>query len=624
MQTLLKKKIICVITISSNSIGCVSNAKIINFFGNLKHEVNSVLKHLYKITVLILMIQPLTFNATVLTAFPKSYWHESSVADLEPWITASTVDAYRKLILGVQGIPAETYSELVRLVESVGKVEDRVFFGGELEALAISIQVTSLSDLVWKSLKLKCSYIEPNMLFKACMVPNDQYWNLQWGPAKIQADYAWNVTLGDPSIMLAVVDTGVDWKHEDLAPNYVPLGYDWVNGDPDPMDDNGHGTHVAGIAASVINNNLGVAGISQVKIIAEKALNETGYGYADDLAQAIVHAVDVGAKIIVMSWGSNSSSTLLERSIKYAYRKGALLVAAAGNDAGNVRIYPAAYDEVIAVSATDQFDNLAAFTNYGDWIELSAPGVNIYSTIPHNRYQYMSGTSMSAPFVAGVAALIWSANPNLTSYGVRSVLRKTADDLGPKGFDVYYGYGRVNAWKAVENVTGPGLRDIAVTAVSPHKTIVGQGFTVTISVNLTNLGEQAEDFNITLYANLTAIQTETLMLNAGESTSVAFTWNTTGYPKGNYTIMACIPPLPGENDTSNNLLYSTKPITLTMPGDINVDGTCDMKDIGLAARAFGATEANIRWNPIADVNNDLKVDMKDLGLIVIHFGERDP
>lgn len=574
-----------------------------------------MIKSLYKITLLILLIQLLTLNVFMLRALSKTH-----VIGLKSQIN-NTIKVGKELIIGVKQMGSEAYLKLLKLINNVGEVKDKVFFGSSLEALVVSIQNFS-SNFIEKSLELHPTYIEPNIPYKVLMTPNDPYWSLQWGVTKIQAEYAWNITIGSPAILLAVVDTGIDWKHSDLAPNYIPLGYDWVNKDSDPMDDNGHGTHVAGIAASVINNHLGIAGISQVKMMAEKALNQSGYGYADDLAQAVIHATDQGAKIIVMSWGSNSSSTILERSIQYAYEKGVLLVAAAGNNAENIKVYPAAYNDVIAVSATNQLDKPASFTNYGDWIELSAPGVSIYSTLPNNNYGYMSGTSMSAPFVAGVAVLVWSANLNLTSNQVRMVLHWTADDLGSKGFDVYYGYGRVNAWKAVENVTN--LKDIAVTAISPYKTIVGRGFTTTITVNVTNLGQLSESFNVSLYANSTMIQTANLTLNAKESTIIQFTWNTTEYAKGNYILMAFIPPLLGEYNKSNNLLYAANPIILTMPGDVNIDGICDMKDIGLVAKAFGTTKQSVRWNPIADINEDLKVDMKDLGLIAIHFGEKDP
>ncbi len=236
--------------------------------------------------------------------------------------------------------------------------------------------------------------------------------------------------------------------------------------------------------AAVINNSIGVAGLSQVKIMAEKALNETGYGNAYDLADAITHAVDEGAKIIVMSWGSDSPSILIHNAIKYAYRAGALLVAAAGNDATSNEFYPAAWSEVIAVSATDKNDNLASFSNFGDWIELAAPGVNIFSTIPDDSYAYMSGTSMAAPFVAGVAALTWSAYPELTRDELRSHLHATADDLGQEGFDIYFGYGRINARKAVENSTNN--ENATIVYVEPQEINmlrVGDSFSINITVS---------------------------------------------------------------------------------------------------------------------------------------------
>jgi hypothetical protein len=428
-----------------------------------------------------------------------------------------------------------------------GKVVNIVHFGSTLEAVILDLPSSSQNAFISYATKFyKPMYIEQNIKFKAYFYPNDPYWPKQWNLMKIRADYAWNKTMGNPSILVAVIDTGIDYNHPDLAPNYAPFGFDWVNNDNDPMDDHGHGTHVAGIVASVINNMVGVAGIAQVRIMAEKGLNQSGEGYADDLANAISHAVDQAAQILVMSWGSNSSSILINRAVKYAYRKGSLLVGAAGNDASSQKTYPAAYDEVMAVSATDQIDNPASFTNYGDWIEIAAPGVNIYSTILNNDYGYMSGTSMAAPHVAGVAALIWSVFPELSRDQLRQRLRETADDLGTKGFDIYYGYGRVNAWRAV------AIHNIAIIGISPSKEIVNRGSSVEIYVNVTNKGEDTESFNIILQANETMVQTVNLTLTSGGSATIVFTWNTTNYTIGNYIISAYANPVPGEDNLTDN------------------------------------------------------------------------
>jgi hypothetical protein len=296
---------------------------------------------------------------------------------------------------------------------------------------------------------------EPNMRVRAESFPNDPYWSLQWGPKKIEADWAWNATLGNSSILVAVIDTGIDYTHPDLAANYVELGYDWVNNDADPMDDNNHGTRVAGVIAAQINNGIGIAGLAQVKIMAEKVLDEHGEGYVDQLANGIYHATDTGAKIISMSLSTEYNGSLLYDAVKYAYEKNVLLVAAAGNEAPPTDnpVYPAAYDEVIAVSSTDENDQKAYSSKYGDWIELAAPGVNIYSTIRGGGYGYWSGTSFACPHVSGLAALLWSEFPNVTRDWVRARLRETADDLGDPGFDIFYGYGRINARKAIYGIS---------------------------------------------------------------------------------------------------------------------------------------------------------------------------
>jgi hypothetical protein len=288
----------------------------------------------------------------------------------------------------------------------------------------------------------------------------------------------------------------VDWNHPDLTANYVPLGYDWVNDDSNPMDDNGHGTHVTGIIGAAMNNSIGVAGVAQVRIMVEKALNSSGDGSEDQLASAMIHAVDQGAKIISMSWGDYVNSSLIFDAVRYAYDAGVLLTAAAGNDGVSMKMFPAAYDEVIAVTATDLNDNVAWFTNFGRWVELAAPGVDIWSTYWDNTYAYKRGTSMAAPFVSGVAALVWSQFSHLTRDQVRMQLRDTADDLGSSGFDDYYGYGRINAKKALQ------AHDITVTDVKPDKTVIGQGFFDNVNVTVSNYGPFAEATNVTLYTQL--------------------------------------------------------------------------------------------------------------------------
>jgi len=393
------------------------------------------------------------------------------------------------------------------------------------------------------------------------------------------------------------------------------------------MDDNGHGTHVAGIVAAVINNTIGVAGLAQVSIMAEKALNASGYGLTSDLANAIIHAADAGAKIIVMSWGDYADSILLHNAIKYAYRAGALLVAAAGNDATSDMMYPAAYSEVIAVSATDSFDNLAWFSNFGDWIELAAPGVKIFSTVWDDSYSYKTGTSMAAPFVAGVAALTWSVYPELSRDDLRSYLREKADDLGDPGFDVYYGYGRINARKALENSTG--IHDVAVNSVLPKKNIVGEGMRIRIDVNITNLGGETESFDAALCANGTEVESLHLSLQSGQSAIFTFQWNTSGFSRGRYRISCYVDPLPDEVNVSNNAKNASFMVWVAMVGDITgaeddqPDGKVNIRDIALVASLFGSYVGDSNWNPNADINDDDKIDIRDVSLAASNFGKED-
>jgi len=292
-------------------------------------------------------------------------------------------------------------------------------------------------------------YAEPNYIVRATYMPNDPYYSHQWGLPAIKADKAWDIEKGNKSVKIAIVDTGIDYTHEDIAPNYVSGGYDWVNGDTDPLDDNGHGTHCAGIAAAVIDNGKGIAGVAQVSIMAEKVLNRYGYGSDWNVARGIVHATQSGANVISMSLGSSSFSRTLQKACLYAWRNGCILVAAAGNDGARSISYPARFKTVICVGSIDQSNSRSSFSNYGPQMELVAPGEYILSTYPGDMYVYMSGTSMATPFVAGVAALVWSQNPSLCNQKVRIILAKTADDLGKTGWDIEYGFGRVDAEEAV-------------------------------------------------------------------------------------------------------------------------------------------------------------------------------
>jgi len=469
-----------------------------------------------------------------------------------------------ELVIGVNKGYPNAYNNLVNAVSGTGgKVVNTVSIKGEVIALVVDMPLIAISSFV-KDVQTGslARYVEPNMKFKAQFVPNDPNWTLQWGPQKIEADWAWNTTTGDPSILVAVIDTGIDYTHPDLADNYVTLGLDWIEDDGDPLDDNGHGTHCAGIIAAILNNNEGIAGLAQVQIMAEKGLDAGGWGSEDDLANAIIHAVDQGANILSNSWGDYFDSVLIHDAIRYAHENGVLVVAAAGNSQTSDKLYPAAYDEVVAVTAADSYDYPAWFTNFGDWVEVAAPGVNIYSTMPtynvtlnnppyneNLNYDYLSGTSMACPHVAGIAALIWSQFPNATRDWVRAQLRYTADDLGDSGFDEYYGYGRINARRAVEQA--PPDHDLLILgwdrplSAKPRTSII-------FNTTVLNYGTDNESgIVLRLLVNDALIDSANIaFLEAGTSVTVTTSWN--AISEGIHNVTTYIVPVSGETNIANN------------------------------------------------------------------------
>ncbi|MEW6482380.1 MAG: S8 family serine peptidase [bacterium] len=276
-------------------------------------------------------------------------------------------------------------------------------------------------------------YAEPNYIRHICISPNDPDFSKQWGLNKVSAPSAWDISTGTDNVIIAIVDTGVDYTHPDLAGKVIK-GRDFVNNDNDPMDDNEHGTHVAGIASAITNNAIGIAGLAwNCKLLAVKCLDDKGFGNDADIDKAIRYAADNGAKVINMSFGGEDVGETIKDACDYAYNKGVFLVAAAGNYPQipyGSECYPAAYDNVMAVAATNQSDRKADFSNYGNWVDVSAPGVDIYSTIRNNSYAYKDGTSMATPFVASLGGLIFSKNPLWNNNMVMRAIKEGGDDIG--------------------------------------------------------------------------------------------------------------------------------------------------------------------------------------------------
>ncbi|MGH9177743.1 MAG: S8 family serine peptidase, partial [Acidimicrobiales bacterium] len=304
-------------------------------------------------------------------------------------------------------------------------------------------------------------YVEPDPLLPLiATTPNDPRFGDQYGPQQVRAPEAWDTTLGDTDASVCVIDTGVRSTHQDLAGPRWRGGTDFVNNDGDPADDNGHGTHVSGIAAAGVGNGTGIAGLGNVALYAVKALNAQGNGTLSAIASAVRWCADnAGPRTVInMSLSSGLDATAVRDAVAYAQGRGALMVAAAGNGAcTNCIGWPAKYAQVMAVTCTTATRSLCSFSSTGPEAELTAPGSSILSlwNTGDTAYNTISGTSMSSPHVAGVAALVWSQATGLTNDQLRQALVDHATDLGAAGRDTQFGYGLVDAAATMGAVAGP-------------------------------------------------------------------------------------------------------------------------------------------------------------------------
>jgi len=339
------------------------------------------------------------------------------------------------------------YNQKVNL-NSVFSISDRIYI--------VEGDKKTLKELKRSSLNKETEYIEANYLYHALEVPNDPEYSKQWNFRNINLEKAWDETKGE-GVTVAVIDTGVS-KVPDLKLTKFVKGYDFVNDKDDASDDQGHGTHVAGTIAQSTNNGYGVAGIAyQSKIMPLKVLAARGGGTIADIAESIKFAADNGADVINMSLGGGGASSMMEEAIKYAHSKGVVIVAAAGNENRNSSSYPARYPDVISVSAIDSAGEKAPYSNFGAGVDVSAPGGSETGKIIQNTvnprtgesvFVGFQGTSMAAPHVAGVAALVRSTgidNPD----EIRDILKQSSRKI-PEDHLNHFGSGQLDAGAAVE------------------------------------------------------------------------------------------------------------------------------------------------------------------------------
>lgn len=367
----------------------------------------------------------------------------------------------------------------------------------------------------WLGSNVNVASFERDAFDQIQSVPSDPQYNQLWGMTSIDAPGAWNTTTGSSSVVVAVIDTGVDYNHRDLAANIWTNpgeiagngvdddrngfvddihGYDFANNDGNPMDDNGHGTHVSGTIAAVANNGQGVAGVNwSSSVMALKFLGSDGSGYLSDAIRAVNYATmmrtqyGVNVRVMNNSWGGGEYSAALESAIRASGNADILFVAAAGNDGTNNDAnpqYPANYNppNVISVAAVDQNDRLASFSCYGaTTVDVAAPGVSIYSTTPGNRYAIYSGTSMATPFVTGVAALAWAADPTASVAEVRNAIIAGADRVASLSGKVASGVLNARTTLALLDQPAPSGPSIGAVVASPNSVSIGNAAVLTAS-----------------------------------------------------------------------------------------------------------------------------------------------
>jgi len=419
-------------------------------------------------------------------------------------------------------------------------------------------------------------YVQTSNIYKIDNIPNDSLVGQQWALKKIQAFEAWNITEGSDSVLIGLIDTGIDYLHPDLKNKiyinpgetgtdsqgrnkdsngidddgngfiddymgwdftdrrgfpFDSSGGDYLGWDNNPMDDNGHGTYIAGILAAETNNDIGIAGVApKIKILNLRAFDPSGYGEEDDVAAAILYAVKMGVKVINMSFGDTQFSYVLRDVIRYAYNKGVVLVASSGNDGSDEPHYPSGYSEVICVGNSTIDDNVAPSSNYGSTLDLVAPGTDILTTARGGGYATVSGTSASAPFVSAAAGLILSLG-HFTNEEVKQILKSTADDIDEPGWDIKSGAGRLNLYRAL-SVLAPSI----IKFNSPEQDYATNSDSISISATI--LSAYFQNFSLYEGTGLNPTNWTTLLENQEYQfdNKKIYTLNVSNFPDSVYCL----------------------------------------------------------------------------------------
>lgn len=413
-------------------------------------------------------------------------------------------------------------------------------------------------------------FVEKNYVFEPALLPNDLQYASQWHLPKILAPQAWDLTQGAPGAVIAILDSGVDATHPDLAGKLV-AGYNTYSNSTDTVDQFGHGTEVAGAAGALTNNLEGVAGVAgTAPLMPVRVTDAMGRATSASIANGIVWAADHGARVANLSFNGIAGNATIRTAAEYAYKHGTLVVAASGNCACVDPTPENPY--VLSVSATDETDSLAYFSSTGAFVDLSAPGTNILTTARFGLYAAESGTSLASPIVAGVAALMFSANPALTPAIVTQLMEATAFDPGGNGYDQGFGHGRVEAFAAVSAATGyVPPPDTTVPIIAMSAPLQGASVSATTVVDVL-ASDNVGVVKVDLYVNDIYFVTDT-------ASPHSFAWDTSAQPNGTYTLYAVATDAAGNS-------ASTTPVSVTVS---NAPPDITLPTVSIGAPAAGAT-----------------------------------
>lgn len=481
-------------------------------------------------------------------------------------------------------------------------------------------------------------YVEANTILHAFVMPNDPSFAKQYGMkntttagADIHATEAWDVSTGSKKVLVGIIDTGVDYNHPDIAPNYWTnpgesgldadgkdkrtngvdddkngfvddyRGWDFANNDNDPVDDQDHGTHCAGVIGAKGNDGVGVAGVNwDVSIVGIKFLTKDGSGSLENAVKSIEYATNLGVTLTSNSWGGGGASPTMLDAIKKANDKGILFVAAAGNDSNDNdkrASYPATYavDNIISVAASDSKDAKASFSNWGkNTVHVAAPGVDIYSTIKGNAYKSMSGTSMATPHVAGVAALVKAVFPNATAAQIKARIINTSDPVA--GWENYVqSGGRLNATSALEvdnvppsRVAGLEVKSATTTTVTLRWTPAGDdganGAAKAYQIRRSDkaIANEAD------WAAATPV-TAAIKATAAEVTAIV---NFESFDQKGYFAVRALDNVGNRGDASKSVQFATRPTakvydrSATSIDGFTADAPWAIEDLGAAGKVF--------------------------------------